>query len=763
MKKWEKEILQNQIQDESMVTIQIENAYKEALDEINDKIQVLMSKEQTQSVIYQLKYQQALQKQVESVYSKMASTWYKDIDSYLNACYEDSFYSTMYGLHQEGIPTIIPFNQKDVAQAAAQDIGAYAGKLSEKIYDNVYHTATETIRKISKGLSMNSSYATIALDIAKTGSATVNQALRIVRTEGHRIHEEVKFKTINKVKEETGADIVKQWDSSIDRRTRKSHAALDGQLRELDQPFKSPTSGHTAMYPGGFGIASEDINCRCVVLQRARWALDKSELDKYVGDLDGMTEDQLEELAGKLGVSKDELIKASNGIINADGSINHTIKAQNYNQFKKKYQKKAKVVQAQQDAQDELQKIADLQNAIDDAQNKLNALPNKTYSGIWKDDVSLSDYEFKKNTIQSKKDYYLQKLANGGLTDADKAKYLKYLDDLDEFETEGAKYLKAKNDLQDLKNQLKAASGATSSRGVFSADAYGQRKADALKRRFKIGDNATADKYYRPQLDKQWRNVTDDGKYATWEYTHNSNPINKPISGYANGNWDRRDFRGVGNVDWGTEDSWRSIPSQFARFGNNGHVDYHRTIKNLTKAIEETDFADDVILHRGQGYDGFAGLLENSNLSYDEAYRMLVNNDIAGLKAKIEGRVYQNHAFTSTAMTKVPKAFQKKIYIEVYAPKGTKALYSEPQSYYGRTATNSLYKVGQAYSGVGDESEIILQRGTKFRITSIEIQSSPYSEYSNTYTVKMEVVDQPDYFKFGDEETFNDGATRHKS
>ena len=32
------------------------------------------------------------------------------------------------------------------------------------------------------------------------------------------------------------------------------------------------------MYPGGFGIASQDVNCRCALLQRARWALDADEL-----------------------------------------------------------------------------------------------------------------------------------------------------------------------------------------------------------------------------------------------------------------------------------------------------------------------------------------------------------------------------------------------------------------------------------------------------------------------------------------------------
>ena len=51
---------------------------------------------------------------------------------------------------------------------------------------------------------------------------------------------------------------------------------LDGQTRELEEPFE--VAGRKAMYPSGFGIASEDIHCRCALLQRATWALDNDEL-----------------------------------------------------------------------------------------------------------------------------------------------------------------------------------------------------------------------------------------------------------------------------------------------------------------------------------------------------------------------------------------------------------------------------------------------------------------------------------------------------
>lgn len=342
MKQWEKEILQKQIVNEHQVINRIESVYKKALEEIDDEILTLKSKDQIQSVIYQLKYQEELRKQVEAVYNNLSMTWYNTIDDYLKNCYEDSFYSTMYGLHQQGIPLVFPINQIEVAQATAQDFGYFGDLLSNKLYADTYDVAKKTIGQISKGLATNESYGTISKNISSRANIALNNALRITRTEGHRITNEVKIKTISKA-QNMGADVVKQWDSTIDRRTRRTHIELDGQLREIDQPFKIPSSGATAMYPGGFGIAKEDIHCRCALLERARWALDKSELDKMVGDLKGVSESQLEEWAKKFGITKDELIKASNGIIESDGSINHRIKAQSYNEFKKKYQKKEKV------------------------------------------------------------------------------------------------------------------------------------------------------------------------------------------------------------------------------------------------------------------------------------------------------------------------------------------------------------------------------------------------------------------------------------
>lgn len=70
--------------------------------------------------------------------------------------------------------------------------------------------------------------------------------------------------------------LVKQWDATLDGATREHHQMLDGQIREVDEPFE--VGGRKVEAPGMFGDPAEDCNCRCCLLQRARWALDDEEL-----------------------------------------------------------------------------------------------------------------------------------------------------------------------------------------------------------------------------------------------------------------------------------------------------------------------------------------------------------------------------------------------------------------------------------------------------------------------------------------------------
>ena len=372
------------------------------------------------------------------------------------------------------------------------------------------------------------------------------------------------------------------------------------------------------------------------------------------------------------------------------------------------------------------------------------------YSGIWKNPVGLSDYTDKKGSIQGKKDYYeseIQKMKNLGYDD--KAKYLEgKLAELKEFEKNGKLYEKYSLQLANSQQKLKGLKGAEN---PFTADAYNtQRTSKALE----FSDRRKADKLLRPDLDAVWGNLEDREKYGVWEYTRNSNPINQALSGYNDG-WDRSSFVGYDRANWDLQNSWRSLPDNMEKFGKNGHVVYSDAIKDLTLGIEKTELQHDIWLVRGSDMNGLCGLLEGDNMSYLEAKELFVAGDIDDIRSMLVGQKFQSQAFLSTGIAS-DAGFHKNISYRIYAPKGTKAVYAEPQSYFGDTSSSELYKAGKSYRYVGDEAEVIVQRGTYYRITDIEKHGY------NTYEVVMEVVDQPDYFKTGLEYTFNNGKTSYK-
>lgn len=70
---------------------------------------------------------------------------------------------------------------------------------------------------------------------------------------------------------ELGCDTVKQWNSTLDGKTRESHQRVDKEWRELDKPFSNGL-----MYPGDpNGKAAEVVNCRCSVDDVPRWYVEK--------------------------------------------------------------------------------------------------------------------------------------------------------------------------------------------------------------------------------------------------------------------------------------------------------------------------------------------------------------------------------------------------------------------------------------------------------------------------------------------------------
>lgn len=276
MNKQERDFYLGQIETEKQVLKALKRQYERALADIVHRIRILQSDELTQSRIYQIDYQKALKAQVEAILDKLQADEYDTIHKYLKATYTDSFVGSMYTMGiQDGIHVITPIDQKAAVKAIVTD-----SKLTAPLY-NALGTDMKTLKRkiseeITRGIATSMPYAKIARNITNQTNMPFANAKRIVRTEGHRI-QEASAEDARQTAKKKGADVVKQWDASLDAKTRPLHRRLDGQIKELDEPFEA--GGYTPMYPGDFGDPSQDCNCRCVALTRARWALDEKELE----------------------------------------------------------------------------------------------------------------------------------------------------------------------------------------------------------------------------------------------------------------------------------------------------------------------------------------------------------------------------------------------------------------------------------------------------------------------------------------------------
>lgn len=296
MNKRQKEVFQHQLDAEEAILKELEKQYRAALKDIREKIQLFESDiylieaaiRQTdmddaaraaalsnrQSKIYQKQYQEALEKQLESILDKLHSDEYGTLQKYLQDSYEDGFLGTMYDLHGQGIPMIMPIDQAAAVKAIMID-SKISGGLYESLGVDVSGLKKAIRQEITRGIASGMGIHDIARNISNVSKAPMSRAKNIARTECHRIQQASTFDAQEKAKGR-GADVVKQWDSTLDGSTRPVHMRLDGQIREVDKPFEA--GGRKAMYPGDFGDPAEDCNCRCVSLTRARWALDDDEL-----------------------------------------------------------------------------------------------------------------------------------------------------------------------------------------------------------------------------------------------------------------------------------------------------------------------------------------------------------------------------------------------------------------------------------------------------------------------------------------------------
>ena len=199
-----------------------------------------------------------LNKQVTDELIKLTNFTANTINNGLQILYSEAYYYTAFAL--ESVARV------DLSYAVLNPLliqRAVENPLKEiALKTNRTKVITSINSDIAQGLILGKSYQQIAKNIKNSLESNTNNALRISRTETHRVQNEALIES-GLHAQSKGVEMVKVWDAAKDSRTRDTHQDLDGVKVNMDEDFISGSAKGKA--PGHLGKAAEDINCRCRV------------------------------------------------------------------------------------------------------------------------------------------------------------------------------------------------------------------------------------------------------------------------------------------------------------------------------------------------------------------------------------------------------------------------------------------------------------------------------------------------------------------
>lgn len=277
MNKYEKEIEKTLLKSEKKILKQLRETYIQALADVKGRLRILQAREETQSVIYQINYQKSLEKQINAILKVLEQDNITNVQDFLNHMYEDGYIGIQYELMKQGLPVITSISQEEVTKSLFRHIGSMT--FADRLGVNMKDFKQKIKEVITRGIASGSTYRDIATQLSIVTGEHINKSYRIARTEGHRITTEAKIKSMEDAKKQ-GADVVKQWDATLDGKTRKKHRKLDGQYVEVDEYFE--VQGEKVKAPCKFRDKADNINCRCILLTRPRWAVEKTRVKSAV-------------------------------------------------------------------------------------------------------------------------------------------------------------------------------------------------------------------------------------------------------------------------------------------------------------------------------------------------------------------------------------------------------------------------------------------------------------------------------------------------
>lgn len=198
--------------------------------------------------------------------------------------------------------------------------------------------------------------------------------------------------------------------------------------------------------------------------------------------------------------------------------------------------------------------------------------------------------------------------------------------------------------------------------------------------------SSDANDYFFDNAVDMWKLASTNEKAAMYQYTAGSSYITEPL---------------------------RAIKGYYHYYGSRlSEAEKH--IADMTQYIARSTLKDDVWVKRDE-------------ISAFVNYRFGLSDLDAYISdpSKLVGKVGTDDSFMSCGNCRNTNFGSKPVCLNIYCPKGTQMTYAEPFSAFGSSHDNGDYCPGKKWNGTSKptttgENEIILQRGTKFRITKAE-------------------------------------------
>ena len=242
--------------------------YKEGLDDIKKDIAYIFEK-YGGKVEYpdMIKYNRLtnLEIQITEIIKSLTNESIKTTTTALKDIYTTNYYRTGYAL-ETGLGMELGFGKlnHDLVRAAVLN-KLDRIKWPERLKDHAQVYVKQVKSDITQGLLRGKGYGNIAKSVTKKTKMQTWKALRIVRTEGHRVQNAsrlIGYDTSEKAAERLGIVTERIWVHTKVGEYREDHALMNGKAADKDGMFTLP-SGVKTEGPGLSGIADEDINCKC--------------------------------------------------------------------------------------------------------------------------------------------------------------------------------------------------------------------------------------------------------------------------------------------------------------------------------------------------------------------------------------------------------------------------------------------------------------------------------------------------------------------